>query len=45
MGGRDLRAMRDFLTEQRARLGVVLNTDVAPRLYDDRIVGVPLNWL
>lgn len=42
---RDLRAMRDFLGEHKARLGVVINTDIRPRLYDDRIVGIPLNWL
>jgi len=42
---RDLRAMRDFLDEFKARLGVVINTDIRPRLYDDRIVGIPLNWL
>ncbi len=45
VGGRELRAMRDFLDEHKARLGVVINTDVRPRLYDDRIVGIPLNWL
>ena len=42
---RSLRPLRDFMEEQRARLGVVLNTDVAPRLYDTDIVGIPLNWL
>lgn len=45
VSSRDLRPMRDFIAEQRASLGIVLNTDVAPRLYDDQIVGVPLNWL
>jgi uncharacterized protein len=45
VGSRDLRAMRDFLDEFKARLGVVITTDIRPRLYDDRIVGIPLNWL
>jgi uncharacterized protein len=45
VGSRDLRAMRDFLHEFNGRLGVVINTDIRPRLYDDRIVGIPLNWL
>ena len=42
---RALRPLRDFIVEQNARLGVVLNTDVAPRVYDDRIIGLPANWL
>jgi hypothetical protein len=42
---RALRPLRDFVAERRARLGVVLNTHVAPRLYEDRILGLPLNWL
>jgi predicted AAA+ superfamily ATPase len=42
---RTLRPLADFVREQKARLGIVLNSDVAPRLYDDKIIGVPLNWL
>ena len=42
---RALRPLRDFVAEHKARLGLVLNTDIAPRLYEDRILGVPLNWL
>lgn len=42
---RELRALRDFLSEHKGRLGIVVNTDTIPRLYDDRIVGVPANWL
>jgi predicted AAA+ superfamily ATPase len=42
---RALRPLRDFIIEQKARLGIVVNTDVAPRLYEDRILGVPANWL
>lgn len=42
---RDLRTMRDFLDEQTGRLGIVVNTDTEPRLLDERIVGVPANWL
>lgn len=42
---RDLRTMRDFLDEQKGRLGIVVNTDTEPRLLDERIVGVPANWL
>jgi len=42
---RALRPLRDFVAEQKARLGIVVTTDIAPRRYEDRIVGVPLNWL
>jgi predicted AAA+ superfamily ATPase len=38
---RDLRGLRDFVAEQGCALGVVVNNDTAPRLYDERIVGVP----
>ena len=42
---RDLRNLREFVTAHRARLGVVINTDVTVRHYDDAIVGVPLTHL
>ena len=42
---RDLRSLRDFVTTYRARLGVVVNTDVAPRQYDDTLIGLPFTHL
>ncbi len=42
---RELRSLRDFVADQGARLGVVVNADVMPRLYDDRIVGLPFTHL
>jgi hypothetical protein len=45
VSGRDLRGLRDFVAEQKARVGVVINNDVAPRLYEDRLIGLPLAWL
>ncbi len=42
---RDLRGLRDFVTEQKARLGVVINNDLAPRLYDDTLIGLPMTYL
>ena len=45
IGGRDLRGLRDFVAAHKARLGVVVNNDVAPRLYEDRIVGLPFTYL
>jgi uncharacterized protein len=45
IGGHDLRSLRDFVLKHRARLGMVINNDVAPRLYEDRIVGLPFSFL
>lgn len=45
VGGRDLRALRDFVTEQKARLGVVVNTDVVPRQLDKDLVALPFTHL
>jgi predicted AAA+ superfamily ATPase len=36
-----LRALRDFVHERRCRLGVVVNNDETPRLYDEQILGIP----
>jgi predicted AAA+ superfamily ATPase len=41
----DLRSLRDSILKHRARLGMVINNDVAPRLYEDRIVGLPFSFL
>ncbi|MEQ1912227.1 MAG: DUF4143 domain-containing protein [Vicinamibacterales bacterium] len=42
---RDLRSLREFIVEDKARLGIVVNSDTTPRVYEDRIIGVPANWL
>lgn len=42
---RDLRGLRDFVTEQKARLGVVINNDLVPRQYDDMLIGLPMSHL
>jgi len=42
---RDLRGLRDFVTGQKARLGVVINNDTTARQYDDRLIGLPFTWL
>ncbi|MSQ53455.1 MAG: ATP-binding protein [Betaproteobacteria bacterium] len=41
VGGRDLRGLRDFVTEQKARLGVVVNNDIVPRQYEEDLIGLP----
>jgi len=42
---RELRGLRDFVTDQKARLGVVINNDVNARQYEERVVGLPFAWL
>jgi hypothetical protein len=45
VGGRDLRALRDFVIEHKARVGVVINNDLVARQYDDKLIGVPFACL
>lgn len=45
VSGRDLRSVRDFVTEQKARLGVVINNDVMARRYEEDLIGLPFTWL
>ena len=45
VGGRDLRSVRDFVTEHKARLGVVINNDVLARRYEEDLIGLPFTWL
>ncbi len=42
---RDLRSLREFVASQRARLGVVINTDTTTRHYEENIVGLPFTHL
>jgi hypothetical protein len=45
VGGRDLRGLRDFVAGQKARLGLVINSDVQARRYEENLLGLPLTWL
>ena len=45
VSARDLRGLRDFVTEQKARIGIVINNDMSARQYEDRLIGVPMSWL
>lgn len=45
VGARDLRGLRDFVTEHKARLGVVVNNDVVARRYEEDLIGLPFTWL
>lgn len=42
---RDLRGLREFVTEHNARVGVVINNDISPRQYDDALIGLPFTHL
>lgn len=42
---RELRALSDFVREHRARLGLVINNDIQPRLYAENLVGLPFACL
>ena len=41
IGGHDLRSLKDFVDQHKGRLGVVIQKDLAPRLYHSKIVGIP----
>ena len=45
VGGRDLIGLRNFVAEQKARFGLIVNNDSRPRLYEENLVGIPFNWL
>ncbi len=38
---RSLRALGDFVAERGCRYGLVINNDEAPRLLDDKLIGLP----
>lgn len=40
-----LRALREFVQAQSCRLGMVINSDDRVRVYEDRILGVPIGCL
>lgn len=45
VSSRDLSALRNFVAEQKARFGLIVNNDSRPRLYEENLVGIPFNWL
>ena len=42
---RELRGLRDFVSEHKARLGLVITNDSTPRQYEENLLGLPFNWL
>jgi hypothetical protein len=45
VAGRGLRSLRDFVRDQKARLGVVINNDLIPRVYEEGLIGLPFTCL
>jgi uncharacterized protein len=45
VSGRDLRGLREFVSEHKARLGVVITNDCSTRLFEENLIGVPFNFL
>lgn len=45
MNSRDLRGLRDFVVEHKARLGLVITNDKSARMLDDKLLGLPFTWL
>ena len=45
VGPRDLKSIRNFIEEQKCPYGVIINNDTKPRLYDDKLLGVPFAFL
>lgn len=42
---RSLRTMREFIQEHGCRLGMVISNERAPRMYDEKIAGLPFVFL
>jgi uncharacterized protein len=42
---RDLRALKDFVNERNCPLGIVISNDLSPRLYTEKIIGIPFACL
>jgi hypothetical protein len=45
VGPHDLRGLRDFVTEHKARLGLVITNDKSARMLDDKLLSLPFTWL
>jgi len=45
VGARDLRALREFVVAQQARLGLVITNDCTSRIYEKDLIGLPFTWL
>ena len=42
---KQLRGLKDFILERNCQYGIVINNDEAPRLYNEKIIGIPFAYL
>jgi hypothetical protein len=42
---RDLRGLRNFVTEHKARPGLVITNDKSARMLDNKLLSLPFTWL
>ncbi len=42
---RELRPIRDFISERGCQYGIIINNDEKPRLYEENLVGVPFSCI
>jgi predicted AAA+ superfamily ATPase len=42
---RNLKSIRNFIKEYKCPYGVVISNDIKPRLYDEKLLGVPFAFL
>ncbi len=45
VSARDLRGLRDFVKEHKARLGLAITNDVSARIHDEKVVSLPFTLL
>ena len=45
VSAKQLRSLKNFIKDQKCRFGLVINNDERPRMYDDKIAGIPFACL
>ncbi len=43
--GHDLRALREFVSTYKCRLGIMIHNEETVRLYDETLIGIPFSYL
>ncbi|MBN1847898.1 MAG: ATP-binding protein [Deltaproteobacteria bacterium] len=42
---KQLRSLKDFILERKCNYGIVINNDEVPRMYNEKIIGIPFAYL
>ncbi len=45
VSSRDLQGLLEFVSEHKARFGIVITNDVNARIFEDNLLGLPFTWL